>query len=112
MFSKRSLAGSAFGDGSGSRGPSSPFGDRMFINDWKPPLPPTIASTLEEEVQLEAMEKQVAVLNEELEAHQALQAPMMELVRKVSCSKEPIINLCLVPAAQQQRYKGPPELEK
>jgi len=73
IFSKRSLAGS-LKDRNGS-----PFSDRVFINDWKPPLPPTIASNLDEESQLAAMEKQVAALNEELETHQALQGPMTDL---------------------------------
>src|ERR1700742_3555791 len=35
IFSKRSLAGSVKGrDG-------SPFSDRVFINEWKPPMPPS-----------------------------------------------------------------------
>jgi PH/SEC7 domain-containing protein len=74
IFSKRSLAGS-LKDRNGS-----PFSDRLFINDWKPPLPPSIPSSLDEESQLVAMEKQVAALNEELENHQAVQFAMTELV--------------------------------
>jgi PH and SEC7 domain-containing protein len=75
IFSKRSIAGSMIDRSSGS-----PLSDRVYINDWKPPMPPSIASALDEEAQLEAMEKQVVVLNQDLEAHQALQGPMMELV--------------------------------
>lgn len=75
IFSKRSLAGS-LKDRNGS-----PYADRIFVNEWKPPLPPSIPSTLDEEAQLAAMEKQVATLNEELETHQTLQFAMSELVR-------------------------------
>lgn len=74
IFSKRSLAGSLKDRN------ASPFADRTHINEWKPPLPPSIPSTLDEEAQLAAMEKQVAALNEELEVHQSLQFGMTELV--------------------------------
>jgi len=73
IFSKRSMAGSLKDRN------ASPYADRIFINEWKPPLPPSIPSTFDEETQLAAMEKQVAVLNEELETHQTLQFAMSEL---------------------------------
>ena len=78
IFSKQSVQGSL--KDMTRRLPSSPYTDRTFINEWKPPLPSTIPSNNDEETQLEAMEKQVASLNHELEVHQSLQAPMMDLV--------------------------------
>ncbi|KAF8332104.1 uncharacterized protein EI90DRAFT_3056571 [Cantharellus anzutake] len=53
--------------------------DRMFIHDWRPPLPPALASTHDEETQLEALQKQVVVLKKELAQHNDLRSPMQEL---------------------------------
>ncbi|TBU51088.1 hypothetical protein BD310DRAFT_1010860 [Dichomitus squalens] len=47
-----------------------------FINDWKPPLPPSVASTHDEETQLEALQKHVAHMKEDLQQHNELRTPM------------------------------------
>lgn len=58
--------------------------DRMFIHEWKPPMPPSLVSTYDEETQLEALQKQVGNLKLELEKHNAFCKPMQELVRSVA----------------------------
>lgn len=62
------------------RSSQSPWMDRTLVNDWKAPLPPTVASTHDEETQLEALQKHVKYLSEELRRHNQLRTPMMELV--------------------------------
>ncbi|KAI9463546.1 hypothetical protein BJY52DRAFT_1252141 [Lactarius psammicola] len=61
------------------RASSSPWSDRTNINDWKPPLAPSIPSTHDEEAQLEALKKHVAALTQELQEHNELRGPMMAL---------------------------------
>ncbi|OBZ68281.1 PH and SEC7 domain-containing protein C11E3.11c [Grifola frondosa] len=61
------------------RADKSPWTDRTFINDWKPPLPPTVASRHDEETQLEALQKHVASLKDDLQQHNELRTPMMHL---------------------------------
>jgi len=61
------------------RGGNSPWSDRMHINDWKPPLAPSIPSSQDEESQLEALKKHVAALTQELQEHNELRGPMMAL---------------------------------
>lgn len=61
------------------RSTQSPWVDRTLINDWKAPLPPTVASTHDEETQLEALQKHVKYLSEDLKRHNELRTPMMEL---------------------------------
>lgn len=63
------------------RGGTSPYADRTFINEWKPPMPPSVPSQHDEETQLEALKKHVASMNEELQEHNNLRTPMMQLVR-------------------------------
>ncbi|KAF8798741.1 hypothetical protein BYT27DRAFT_7177517 [Phlegmacium glaucopus] len=58
------------------RGPYSPRGEKTFINDWKPPLPPTMASVHDEETQLDALRKHVASLKKDLETHNELRERM------------------------------------
>ncbi|KIJ49400.1 hypothetical protein M422DRAFT_246490 [Sphaerobolus stellatus SS14] len=53
--------------------------DRIHINDWKAPLPSTVASAHDEETQLEALHKQIVVLTEELKTHNELRKPMLTL---------------------------------
>ena len=62
------------------RAEKSPWADRISINDWKPPLPPSVPSTHDEETQLEALQKHVAHLKEELQQHNELRTPMTQLV--------------------------------
>ena len=65
--------------GSHRRGAMLP-GDKAFVNDWKPPPPTLMASHLDEESQLEALTSYVRTVTEELDAHKALEEPMMRLV--------------------------------
>ena len=68
-------------DGTASmRSAQSPWMDRTFVNDWKAPLPPAVASTHDEETQLEALQKHVKYLSEDLKLHNELRTPMMDLV--------------------------------
>ncbi|KAF7793825.1 hypothetical protein EIP86_004946 [Pleurotus ostreatoroseus] len=57
----------------------SPWGDRTFINDWKPPMPPSVSSTHDEEAQLEALRKHVMSLKDDLVQHNELRTPMLSL---------------------------------
>ena len=54
--------------------------DRVFIHDWKPPIPSAIASTHDEETQLEALQKYAQSLKTDLDKHNALRTPMQQLV--------------------------------
>ena len=54
--------------------------DRIVINEWKPPMPSTVASTHDEETQLEALQKQVVSLKKDLQIHNELRKPMSALV--------------------------------
>jgi len=58
---------------------NSPWSERITISEWKPPLAPSIPSTLDEELQLEALKKHVAALMQELQEHNELRGPMMAL---------------------------------
>ncbi|WWD21934.1 hypothetical protein CI109_106422 [Kwoniella shandongensis] len=60
----------------GRRGTGSGVNDRVYINDWKPPLPATIPSSLDEEAQLEALQSYVRLLVDELEQHKSVEEPM------------------------------------
>ena len=62
------------------RADKSPWGDRTFINDWKPPMPPSVSSTHDEEGQLEALRKHVMSLKDDLVQHNELRTPMLGLV--------------------------------
>ena len=64
-----------------TRSSQSPWADRVMINDWKAPLPPTVASVHDEETQLEALQKHVKHMSDDLKRHNGLRTPMMELVR-------------------------------
>ncbi len=70
----------------------SPRSDRTNITEWKPPLAPSVASTHDEEAQLEALKKHVASLTQELQEHNELRGPMMALVR-ISYSTPPYHSL-------------------
>jgi hypothetical protein len=62
------------------RASSSPYADRTYINDWKPPLPPTVSSVHDEESQLEALRKHVLSMKQDLKRHTDLREPMAALV--------------------------------
>ncbi|KAI0743591.1 hypothetical protein C8Q80DRAFT_1345613 [Daedaleopsis nitida] len=61
------------------RADKSPWADRTFINEWKPPLPPSVPSMHDEETQLEALQKHVLHLKEDLQQHNELRTPMVQL---------------------------------
>ena len=73
-YSKKDFAASI-------RGEKSPWSDRIFINDWKPPMPPSIPSNHDEETQMDALQKHVTALKDDLVQHNELRTPMMGLVR-------------------------------
>jgi PH/SEC7 domain-containing protein len=54
--------------------------DRLFINEWKPPQPPAVSSTLGEESQFENLKRHAHLLQTDLEKHNELRTPMMKLV--------------------------------
>lgn len=66
-----------FGTASGGQG----VGDRVFINDWVPPMPAFVPSPLDEEAQLEGLSGYVRVLQEDLDTHKLVEEPMKRLVR-------------------------------
>lgn len=57
----------------------SPFQDRTFINDWKPPIPSAVSSVHDEETQMEALQKHVENMKADLQVHNELREPMMQL---------------------------------
>ncbi|KAJ6522973.1 hypothetical protein DFH09DRAFT_938135 [Mycena vulgaris] len=69
---------------SGKSTRSSPWADRTFINDWQPPLPPTVSSPHDEETQLEALRKHVASMKRHLKQHNEYREPMAELYQSRS----------------------------
>lgn len=98
------------------RAEKSPWADRVFINDWKPPMPPSVPSNHDEETQMEALQKHVAALKTDLVEHNELRTPMTKLVRhRVSHSPHRSVMLityvCLtVRAPLLQRREGDGEL--
>jgi hypothetical protein len=58
----------------------SPYADKVYINDWKPPLPPTVSSVHDEESQMEALQKHVSSMKKDLKRHNELRQPMAALV--------------------------------
>ena len=61
----------------------SPWIDRISINDWKPPMPPSVSSLHDEETQLEALRKHVKSMKRDLQRHNELREPMSALVSAV-----------------------------
>jgi hypothetical protein len=59
---------------------SSPFMDRIYINDWRAPGHSVIPSTHDEETQLEALQRQAEKLKADLKKHNDLREPMIGLV--------------------------------
>lgn len=71
---------SRFGRRDGTvRSADSPFADKIFINDWREPLPPPVSSVHDEETQLDALQKHVSYMKEDLKRHNELREPMMTL---------------------------------
>ncbi|KAJ4483460.1 hypothetical protein J3R30DRAFT_1783685 [Lentinula aciculospora] len=61
------------------RSGQSPWNDRIHINDWKPPMPPTVSSPHDEETQMDALKKHVKSLKKDLQRHNELREPMAAL---------------------------------
>lgn len=72
---------SRFGGFSSMRSGDSPWSDKVQINEWKPPQPPSVASGLDEEGQMEALQKHVSSMKGELKVHNELREAMLDLVR-------------------------------
>ena len=90
------------------RGPSS-RADKTFINDWKPPLPPTVSSVHDEETQLDALRKHVASLKKDLGTHNELREPMSQLVRFIlfyGCQAR-LIETSIVSTTVSECHEGP-----
>ncbi|KIY71151.1 hypothetical protein CYLTODRAFT_408393 [Cylindrobasidium torrendii FP15055 ss-10] len=60
--------------------------ERLFINDWKPPMAPSVSSLHDEETQMEALRKHVETLKEELTKHNELLQPMQALFQPRSAN--------------------------
>ncbi|EJT97361.1 hypothetical protein DACRYDRAFT_97186 [Dacryopinax primogenitus] len=58
---------------------NTPHADRTLIAEWKAPMAPSVHSTLDEETQLEALQKHVKTLQNDLDAHTQLKEPMLQL---------------------------------
>jgi hypothetical protein len=67
-----------------TRASESTWSERVQINDWREPAPPTVSSIHDEEAQLEALQKHVAFMKTDLERHNEYREPMLALVRS-SC---------------------------
>jgi PH/SEC7 domain-containing protein len=79
-------------DGSATvRAAHSPWADKTFINDWKPPLPPTVSSIHDEETQLEALRKHVSSMKKDIERHNEYREPMAVLVCTASLPTYPFL---------------------
>ncbi|EFI28119.1 Sec7 domain GEF [Coprinopsis cinerea okayama7 len=65
--------------GDGPRASPSAWSEKIFINDWKPPMPPSVASVHDEETQLEALRKHVNSMKKDLELHNELREAMSAL---------------------------------
>ncbi|KAJ8474457.1 hypothetical protein ONZ45_g15942 [Pleurotus djamor] len=68
------------------RATNSPWVDRVFINDWKPPMHPTVSSVHDEEAQMEALTKHVASMKADLQRHNELREPMAVLYQPRSAN--------------------------
>ncbi|KAI8332599.1 hypothetical protein BC941DRAFT_402253 [Chlamydoabsidia padenii] len=55
---------------------SSPFSDIM-VYDWRPPAPPSVASTLDEKEQYNALQKHLTMLNSDINEHREVKKKMM-----------------------------------
>ncbi|KAL1717370.1 hypothetical protein EV715DRAFT_203332 [Schizophyllum commune] len=62
----------------------SPWQDRTIINEWKAPIPSAVSSVHDEETQLEALQKHVENMKADLQMHNELREPMMQLYQPKS----------------------------
>ena len=60
--------------------------DRITLQDWQAPQPPTTHSTLSEDAQLDSLKRHCAALQIELERHNSLRVPMQKLVSPSPCN--------------------------
>jgi PH/SEC7 domain-containing protein len=59
---------------------TSPWNERILVNEWKPPMTSMVPSSHDEEAQVDALRKHVKSLGKELSAHHDLKTPMIALV--------------------------------
>jgi PH/SEC7 domain-containing protein len=68
--------GGTYGRSMGKSAMSNPM-DKIHINDWTPPIPALVPGTMDEEAQLEALQTYNKQLRADMDAHKALEEPMM-----------------------------------
>ena len=56
------------------------YTERIYIEEWKTPMPNMRISTLDEEGQLESLRGQIEALEEDMKEHNAVKEPMTALV--------------------------------
>lgn len=76
---------------------SSPWADRVTIDEWKQPMASTIPSTFDEESQLDALRKHHRHCQRESESHNELRGPMQSLVSRYSLFQSRSIQLTILP---------------
>jgi hypothetical protein len=64
----------------GRRNGNAAIVERMHIADWRAPQASLIPSPLDEETQLESLQKHLQLLHKELEQHTLLEEPMSQMV--------------------------------
>lgn len=89
------------------RNPHSPWSERVFINEWKPPIPPSISSIYDEEAQLEALQKYVQMLKKDLKDHNELREPMTALVCPVDLPHSHLAHVSFSIRRVQQTERKP-----
>ena len=95
-------------DGSASvRSQHSPWAERVLINDWNPPIPPSISSIHDEETQLEALQKYVQMLKKDLKDHNELREPMIALVCPVDLLRSCLAHISFSFRLVQQMERRP-----
>jgi PH/SEC7 domain-containing protein len=65
---------------------------RSSLSDWKPPQPSLIPSRLDEETQLESLQKHVRVLMIDLSDHKVLEGPLARYVSRIVPHDDPCTN--------------------
>lgn len=86
--SVRSRSSSMFGTLGGHHHRRGPSGDRgVVLSDWNPPPAAGIASTLDEEAQVEVLQTYLQTLLDEVEAHRVLEDGVNRAVRRVTVNK-------------------------
>lgn len=78
--SRMSYVASISRHGGSSLSGQDPGMDRITLQDWQPPQPPSTHSALSEDAQLDSLRRHCDALQTELEKHNSLRIPMAKLV--------------------------------